>query len=243
MTTFAELFPKKKTILGMIHLAGDSSSEKVKRALEELLLYESEGVDGAIIEDYHGEMNDVRETLKQSQRLNMKIVRGVNLLRNPYQSFVIAHEYGAQFIQLDSVQDEHLFMAQYSAKRHEYQDLVVLGGVGFKYQSASKLPLGVALRQARTRCEVIVTTGSGTGIETPLEKLYDYKAYLCEFPLIVGAGVTAQNVHQQLLIADGAIIGSYFKKSDPSKSSAGTYGKVIRERVKEIMSVAEKLCS
>jgi len=49
---FRDLFQSKKPIIGMIHLAGRDKEERMQRALEELQLYQEEGVDGAIIGSY-----------------------------------------------------------------------------------------------------------------------------------------------------------------------------------------------
>ena len=55
-----DIFNNSKPIIGMIHLAGDTQKEKVSRALEELELYEQEGVDGAIIENYQQQDGSIR---------------------------------------------------------------------------------------------------------------------------------------------------------------------------------------
>ena len=86
-----------------------------------------------------------------------------------------------------------------------------------------------------SRCEAIVTTGSGTGIETPRDKLERFRSHLGYFPLIVGAGVNAENVKEQLAIADGAIVGSYFKPQ------GDTGQPVDRERVRELMTIVREL--
>ena len=62
------------------------------------------------------------------------------------------------------------------------------------------------------RADAIVVTGEGTGKETPLDKIKRFREKIGDFPLVVGAGVDSYNVMGQLKIADGAIIGSYFKK-------------------------------
>lgn len=209
---FRELFGKKP-IIGMIHLAGEKH-EKVARALKELEIYENEGIDGAIIEDYHGQFEDVFETLKQSQNLGLKITRGINILRDPYSAFSLAQKFGAKFIQFDTVETPHLELELYKFKKHHTPNIVVLGGVGFKYQEPTGNSLEQDLAEAKSRCEAIVTTGAGTGIETPINKLIQYKSILGDFPLVVGAGVNSNNVYEQMKIADGAIVGSYFKGSN-----------------------------
>ncbi|MDD5192131.1 MAG: hypothetical protein PHH54_00860 [Candidatus Nanoarchaeia archaeon] len=65
LNKFEKLFSVRKPIIGMIHLAG-KKEEKVERALEELMIYQEEGVNGAIIEDYHGTYTDICDTLEKN---------------------------------------------------------------------------------------------------------------------------------------------------------------------------------
>ena len=231
---FNALFNVKKPTIGMIHLAGSNKSERVRRALEELTIYEREGINGAIIEDYHGNFEDVEETLRQSHG-KFNIVLGVNVLRNPYSGFKLASDYGAKFVQFDSVQTRDLNLEFYERMRREFPDVVVLGGVGFKYTLSTGNPLKLDLREGMSRCEAIVTTGDGTGIETPLDKLRQYKSLLEDFPLIVGAGVNLQNIHEQLQICDGAIVGSYFK------SDGDTQLPINKSKVANLMNIVRDL--
>jgi predicted TIM-barrel enzyme len=185
---FHEIFKVKKPIIGMIHLAGDSPDEKVNRALEELAIYEEE---------------DVHKVLNQSVR-GFKIIRGVNLLSNPYSAFELASNFGAKFVQFDSVQRKHLMLREYERLRREFPNIAVLGGVRFKYTNSTGNSLEEDINDGKLRCDAIVTTGEGTGIETPIEKLRDFRAYLKDFQLIVGAGVNFKNVYEQLSVSDGA---------------------------------------
>ncbi len=54
MTRFSDLFAAEKPIIGMIHLSGNRRKDIIGRALEELTIYSEEGVDAAIVEDFHG---------------------------------------------------------------------------------------------------------------------------------------------------------------------------------------------
>ncbi|MEK6860094.1 MAG: BtpA/SgcQ family protein [Nanoarchaeota archaeon] len=228
------IFQINKPIIGMIHLAGEDDKGKVKRALEELSIYQEEGVDGAIIEDYHGTSQDVCKTLRESLTKEFTIIRGVNVLRNPYSAFKLAFDFGARFIQFDSVQTPDLNLELYNQLRKEYPNIAVLGGVGFKYISPTGNPLEIDLAEGKSRCEAIVTTGSGTGIETPVEKLRECKRLLREFPLIVGAGVNLGNVQEQLQICNGAIVGSYFKPN------GNTHLFIDRKKVKDLMDIVRQ---
>ena len=83
-------------------------------------------------------------------------------------------------------------------------------------------------------CEAIVTTGDGTGIKTPIEKLRDFRRLIGSYPLVVGAGVDSKNAYEQLSVADGAIVGSFLKNGDTQKP-------VDRGRVNELMSEVRRL--
>jgi predicted TIM-barrel enzyme len=231
---FYEIFKTRKPIIGMIHLAGDSEKEVTDRALEELAIYESEGVDGAIIENYHGTPEDVSRVLEKSSR-GFNITRGVNVLSNPCLGFLLARNFGAQFVQFDSVQTAHLNTKGYDKFREIHSDIAVLGGVRFKYTRPTGNSLEEDIADGRKRCDAIVTTGEGTGIETPTQKLRDFKRYLNDFPLIIGAGVNLSNVKEQLQIADGAIVGSYFKLNKDTRAP------VDRDLVKHLMDEVRQI--
>ena len=226
---FYELFGKKP-VIGMIHLSCDSKLGMVGRALEELAIYGEEGVDGAIVENFHGDIMDVEETLKAIKGKNFRIKIGVNVLGYPYLGFEFAARYGGSFVQFDSVQSRDLNLARYNALREKYFNIIVLGGVRFKYTTQNTgNSLEVDLKEAMQRCDAIVTTGEGTGIETPIEKLHKFRTLLGDFPLIAGAGVDSSNVQEQIRIADGVIVGSYFK---PNKDTTTV---VNRYRVRNFM--------
>jgi len=95
----------------------------------------------------------------------------------------------------------------------------------------NRINVELDLEEGKSRCEAIVTTGSGTGVETPIDKLKQYKELLEEFPLIVGAGVDLENVYDQLKIVDGVIIGSYFKLG------GDTHRPIERQRVRDLMNL------
>ena len=110
------LFDVKKPVIGMIHLAGDNP---VDRGIDELKIYQEEGVEGAIIENYHGSSEKVYQLLKKSNSVGLKIVRCVNLLGDYSRSFKLAKEFGGKFVQLDSVQTPDLNLMSYKRLRKD----------------------------------------------------------------------------------------------------------------------------
>lgn len=232
---FKKAFPMEKPIIGMIHLSGNFLDHKIKRASKELKIYENAGVNGAIIENYHATRNETIDALKELSKIELDLILGINILGDPYLGFDLANEYDLKFVQFDSIQEKDIQGFLYEHKRQKFPEAIVLGGVGFKYISPTNNPLESDLECAKTRCEAIVTTGSGTGITTPLEKLQEYKTLLGDFPLIVGAGVKLKNVNEQLKYADGAIVGSYFKEN------YSTFQPINEKRVDDFMDAVRKI--
>ena len=123
---FFKEFPKKP-VIGMIHLAGE---DPVKRALEEIALLEEEGVDAALVENYHGSSEDVFNTMRKVHG-KFNIPLGVNILPNEFdEAFILASEFGAKFIQLDYVAGEYVSRAPFHAAVYQeykltFPDIIV----------------------------------------------------------------------------------------------------------------------
>ena len=224
-------------ILGMIHLAGD---DPVKRALEEIALFEEEGVDGAIIENYYGEAQDVFHVLQELQKKKQRIVIGVNILPNEYDiSFHVAQKYGADFIQVDHVAGSYtsgtVDVITYESFKEQHPEIIVLGGVWPKYyRPVEGSNLETDVRTGMQRAEAIVVTGEGTGKEIPIEKIKKFREIMKEHPLIVGAGLTPENAYEQLCISDGAIVGTALKINNTTSNP------LDRQKVKDFMAVVKE---
>ena len=158
-------------ILGMIHLAGEKPHI---RAMDEIGIYEEEGVDGAIIENYHGSMDDIVNTLEAVSRANPQMAIGVNILPNTVtRAMHLANAYNATFIQLDHVAGTYvrgeIVASVYTKAKAEHPDLIIMGGVWPKYYTPVKdSDLKDDLITGMERAEAIVVTGDGTGKETPM---------------------------------------------------------------------------
>ncbi len=108
---------------------------------------------------------------------------------------------------------------------------MVFGGVRFKYIPSTGKTLKEDIYDGISKSDVIVTTGEGTGIETPTAKLLDFRNIMGEFPLVVGAGVNKDNIKEQMEIVDGAIVGSYVK-------GGNTQNPVQRNLVRELVNLS-----
>lgn len=214
---FHEIFGAGKPVIGMLHLKGDARRSAVDRAMDEARIYRRWGVDAVLVENYFGSEQDCRQVLKLLGHEG-GFLYGVNILGDFRHGFALAREYGASFVQLDSVCG-HLPAAQDAWFARELDGLrasfdgAVLGGVRFKYQPVrSGRTEEEDLRLGMTRCDAIVVTGAGTGVKTPQEKLSRFRRTMGDFPLLVGAGCTLETVGETFAQADGVIVGSYFKE-------------------------------
>jgi predicted TIM-barrel enzyme len=238
---YFDVFGKKKTIFAMLHLKGNGHKAVLDRTKREIDIYLSNGIKAMIVENYFGSEDDVEGILRYMQKEYPGVAYGVNVLGNDARGFEAAGKYGAKFIQLDSVaghlapDEDKAFDSNISLWRKN-TNAVVLGGVRFKYQPyRSGRSLTEDLKIGMQRCDAIVVTGSGTGVETELSKIIEFRTIVGDFPLIVGAGITPENFEERLSMTNGAIIGSYFK--DTYKDE----GEVAEDHVKRIVDVATKI--
>ena len=235
MRTMKDIFGVDKPIIGMLHLSGYGREKILENARREIEIMYRNGVNAVLVENYFGDRVDVENALKLLQREYPDKVYGVNMLGFPEMAFDLARKYGAKFVQMDSVcghlepNYEKPFLKKLEALRGD-GDIFLLGGVRFKYQPVrSGRSLEEDLKLGMERCDAIVVTGAGTGINTDLEKIKTFRNILGDFPLIVGAGMTAETAKEQLAFSDGAIVGSYFKEYGEAEYP------VDEERVKEFV--------
>lgn len=214
--TFKEVFKNGKPVIGMIHTGRSDEFSMLELARKEIEIYMKYGV-VPLIENYFGSAYDCAAVLEWMHATHPDVVYGVNILGDEKRAFELARKYGAKFIQIDSVcghldaDDEKAYVKQLQKNRKEY-GVAVLGGVRFKYQPVrSGRSTEEDLILGKERCDAVVCTGSGTGIETPMAKVEQFKATLGEFPVVVGAGVTLDTARETLRKSDGMIVGSWFK--------------------------------
>lgn len=212
---FSRLFGDIKPVIGMIH-TNHSEQSTLETAIREIEIYLKYGI-FPLIENYFGSVQDCEDVLKWIQVTHPDAIYGLNILGDYEKAFALSERYGAKFIQIDSVcghlkpENEPSFVQKLNECRNKC-DVVVLGGVRFKYQNVrSGRSVKEDLLLGMERCDAIVCTGTGTGVETPIDKVNYFKATIGDFPVIVGAGVTLETVKETYSRADGAIVGSWFK--------------------------------
>lgn len=86
----------------------------------------------------------------------------------------------------------------------------------------------------RGLADVLIVSGSATGSATNISDVRRVKAAVPDAPVWVGSGVTEENVHEVLSIADGAIIGSAFEVDGRAGND------VVVEKVRRLVDVARQ---
>lgn len=235
------VFASSKPIIGVIHCKGDSDADTLERAKREIEIYRENGVDGVLVETYFGTYHQVEQVLNYLEHLEPHYPYGVNCLNVDAMGFVLAERYHCDYLQVDSVaghlkpRDDESLDAFFRLGR-EKCSAYLMGGVRFKYQpTLSGKTVEEDLRDGMRRCDAICVTQDATGQETDMGKIREFRAAIGEYPLIVCAGVTKENVREQLSVADGAVIGSYFKNNYQD------LGDVCAEHVTELMAEVRKL--
>ncbi|MEY3990492.1 MAG: hypothetical protein RI985_1573, partial [Chloroflexota bacterium] len=167
---FLELFPRPKPIMAMLHLKGTNRDDILTRAIREADLYAECGVDAVIVEDYFGDVDDVERVLAVLSRERPHYIMGVNVLDDFAKSYELAAQYGAKFMQVDSIcghlmpADEPAYLSMVERYRRD-GSVAVIGGVRFKYQPyLSGRTLEEDLAIGRAHCDAIAVTGAGTGV-------------------------------------------------------------------------------
>ena len=83
--------------------------------------------------------------------------------------------------------------------------------------------------------DAMIVTGRMTGREPPLELVRRVREIVPEANILIGSGLNYDNVEKLLSIADGAIVGTYFKKNGMTQNP------VDERRVKKLMEKVRKI--
>jgi uncharacterized protein len=235
---FLEIFKTAKPILGMLHLKGDNAKARLKKAIIEADVYAECGINGMIVEDYYGDVSDVENALAYLSKERPKYILGVNVLKSFSRGYQLARQYGAKFMQIDSIcghlepKDEKSYFEMIDNFRKDAK-VAIIGGVRFKYQPtlsnrSLEDDLGIGIRH----CDAIAVTGAGTGMSTGTEKINQFRDIIHDFPLVVAAGMAKDTVAEKLLVGDAAIVGSTFK--DTRKDTGDVSAENVRDFMDEV---------
>jgi hypothetical protein len=158
-------------------------------------------------------------------RQGFKLPLGINILRNDAESAIaVAAAADAQFIRVNihtgaRLTDQGLI----EGKAHEtlrYRKLLgsnvaIFADVDVKHSApVAARPLEEEVEEIVSRgcADAVIVTGAATGKQTSLEDLKKAKRSAGPVPVFAGSGVNSSNVAEVIKVADGAIVGTFFKR-------------------------------
>ena len=208
--------------------------EVIKKAKAEAKLYQEAGIDMLAIENMHDVPFDrnVGPEITAAMAVVGYEVKNVTGLRCGIQILAAANKQAlgaAQAAGLDFVRAEGFVFGHVADegyidgcaadilpyRRHiGADDILVLADIKKKHSSHA-ITADVDIVETAHAAEFflsdgVIVTGVATGTEASLEELQQVKNAV-DIPVLVGSGVTTQNVERYLAVADALIVGSYFK--------------------------------
>jgi membrane complex biogenesis BtpA family protein len=256
--TFWDLFDTKKPLIGVIHLMplpGSPSYDgdrKViyEKALEEVAVYKKYGIDGLLIENFRDKPfypdKIPAETVASLSAIGKQILGevdmpvGINALRNDAQSgLAIATAIGAHFIRVNVHVGEVLSeqgvikgMSHKTLRLRERLKSNVLIFADLRVKHATPIVERGLVEETKDLTErgladAILITGKRTGEEADIEELKTVKEST-HLPVLIGSGINIENIDKYFSVADGFIVGSYFKQGGLAENF------IDEERVKEL---------
>ncbi len=208
--------------------------EIIAKATAEAQLYKEAGIDVLAIENMHDIPFDrhVGPEITAAMTVVGYEVKDVTGLRCGIQILAAANKEalgaataaGLDFVRVEGFVFGHMadegFIDGCSADLMRYRrfigadDILVLTDIKKKH-SAHAITADVDIGETAHAAEFflsdgVIVTGISTGSEANLEELQQVKAAV-DIPVLVGSGITTENVDRYLAVADALIVGSYFK--------------------------------
>ncbi|MCH2023188.1 MAG: BtpA/SgcQ family protein [Saprospiraceae bacterium] len=228
-------------------------------ALKEVQIYMKAGVDALLIEN----MNDVPYTKKnvgheitavmamvanEVKKLS-QLPCGIQILAAANEAaMAVALATGLDFIRAEGFVFGHLadegYIDSNAAELLRYrkmlgsENIAVFTDIKKKHSShAISVDVDVvetALAAQYFLSDGLVITGTSTAQESDINELEAIR-YACNIPVLVGSGVTIDNVAKFMAVSDGIIVGSHFKKGGHWAND------LDYDKVAEFMAVVNKI--
>lgn len=264
MSSFSTLFKKPKPVIGCIHLKAlpgaplyeGKIGSIIEQALSECELFQAQGMEGLIIENfgdkpfYPGRLG--AETIAAFTAVGKEIMRqakipvGINALRNDaIGALSIATAIEANFIRVNVhmhavVCDQGIITGQaYETLRFKNKlnsSVQIWADVNVKH--AVPLANIDLVQETEDMCQrglvdAVIVSGNATGKATSLDDLKTVKK-ASSVPVVIGSGMSLDNIEMLMPHTDGFIVGSYFKKD------AIATNELDSQRIKDFMAAVRQ---
>lgn len=232
----------------------------IERPLQELEIYQKMGVDAIMLENMHdvpyakpplaGETVHAMTAIAKAVRRKTQLPIGIQMLEAANcEAMQIAAVADLDFIRAEGYVYAHIGGAgliEGSArkileirKKHGAEHIKVFVDVKKKHCAhalTADLSVGDIVKQSEFFCaDGSIITGHFTGEPVSRDDLGQARRASAHLPILIGSGITAENLHEYFDHADGFIIGSYFKKNGDWKNE------VESDRVRQVMDAKKQL--
>lgn len=231
----------------------------ISKAIKEASVYMDSGVNAIIIENMHDvpylnktaghEISTVMSIIGYEVKNRTALPCGIQILAGAnIQAIAAAHSAGLDFIRSEGfvfshIADEGEFQSDAGEllryrKQIGAENILIFADVKKKHSSHT-ITKDLSVSETAKAAEFflsdgVIVTGKATGTETNVDDVKSIKAAI-SVPVIIGSGITADNISNYHAFADAFIVGSYFKKGGLWSNG------VDAVRVKKLMRVINGL--
>lgn len=214
----------------------NNNQEIIQAAIAEAMIYKNAGIDAIAIENMHDvpyvkngvghEISSLMAIIAYEIKKQTQLPIGVQILAAANkEALAVAKSAGLDFIRAEGFVYGHIADEGYIdsnagellryRKMIDAENILIFTDIKKKH-SAHQITADVDLIEtAKTaayfRSDALIITGASTGEQASLEDIQAVKQH-CKIPILVGSGVTIDNVEQYLSASDALIVGSWFKK-------------------------------
>lgn len=226
-----------------------SIQQIIDLAVEEAILYKKAGIDALLLENMHDvpymkikvgpEICSVMTLASKAVKAETGLTTGIQILAGAnLTALAVAYAAGLEFIRAEGfvfghVADEGYIDSQ-AAELLRYRKIIGAESIAVftdikKKHSAHSITADVDLIDTAHAAEFflsdgLIITGKQTGVSADVKELEAVKRSV-HIPILVGSGVTLENLETYLPLSDAMIVGSYFKE-DGHWANALNYEKV-----------------
>lgn len=216
----------------------DGDMDKIiQQAIKEAKIYADSGIDSIIVENMHDSPYLAGEVYDETARTMIKICESVkDVFKRPIgiqildsaniQAIDVAKKAGLDFIRAGGFVFGYMANSGYikasagellrHRKKIGAENIKIFADVKKKHAAhaitADVDIVQTALEAEHCRADGVIVTGKFTGLESDVKEVKDVKKAV-NIPVLIGSGITTENIDKYIDYADGFIVGSYFKEN------------------------------
>ena len=215
----------------------DNVTEIIKRAVTEAEIYKKSGINALAIENMHDrpylknevghEISSLMAIIGYEIKKRTALPCGIQILSSANKAaLAVAKNAGLDFVRAEGFVFGHLADEGYIdscagellryRKNIDAENIAIFTDIKKKHSShaisADVDIVETAKAAAFFLSDGLIVTGKATGEAVDLNELSALKEN-CKIPIIIGSGITIENVEEYLPVCDAMIVGSYFKEN------------------------------